>query len=197
MSTRIIVSIGILLAAALAFSVVAVRQFFTPGQSDTPAPLRSSQAESIRLNASDIPNSASPFTFSAEIPQAWQAEAIPALEALSLYDHALPGNTSLEKSQIFIRYFTANNFLTLSTVNILSRTSLTVSGRPAIRYEIEKKPNVPNFPNQPRWRNERHIVTDIRVSDRNPAVFYVIAKRPDLEPEVYEHFLKTLVVNAR
>lgn len=150
---------------------------------------------SVLIRAQDIPGAASEFTFAAEIPQAWKAEAIAGVEAVSLYDPALPGNNSLEKSQIFIRHFTASDFLTLSTVTIHSRTTLTVAGRPAVRYDIAKKQNVADFQSQPKWRSERHIVTDIRVFAHDPSVFYVIAKQPDLEPEIYEQFLNTFTVS--
>lgn len=154
-----------------------------------------SDSSTTLIRAQDIPGAVSQFTFTAEMPQTWRAEAIATLPAISLYDPTLPGSDSLEKSQIFIRYFTANDFLTLSTVTIHSRTPRTIAGRPAVRYDITKQPSVANFPNQPLWRNRRHIVTDIRVSDGNPSVFYVIAKRPDLAPEIYEKFLNTLTVN--
>ena len=149
-------------------------------------------AATTTLHSRDIKNVPSPFAFSASIPRTWQAEAIADIAAISLYDPAAPGASNLEKSQIFLRSFTANDFLTLSTVTILSRVSLEIQGRPAVRYVIEKKPTVANFPAQPSWRSGRHEVTDIRTTDANPAVFYVIAKRPDLPDAVFQHFLDTL-----
>jgi len=55
---------------------------------------------------------------------------------------------------------------------------------------------VANFAGQPSWRSEEHIVTDIRVSDANPSVFYVIAKRPDLDMNTYQLFLDEFEVVA-
>lgn len=161
------------------------------GLSTVPDPLPST---SVPFRAQDIPQAAPEFIFTAQIPQTWQTEAIDSVQAISLYDPTLSGNNSLEKSQIFIRFFTAADFLTLSTVTIHSRTPLTVAGRPAVRYDIAKKPNVADFPHQPSWRNERHEVTDVRVSNENPSVFYVIAKRPDLKPQIYESFLNSINV---
>lgn len=168
----------------------------TLSTSPTTTGTQTSDSSSPLIRAQDIPGAASQFTFAAEMPQRWQAEAIAGIEAISLYDPTLPGNDNLEKSQIFIRHFTANDFLTLASVTIHARTPRTIAGRPAVRYDITKKPSVANFPNQPLWRNQRHIVTDIRVSDSNPSVFYVIAKRPNLAPGIYEHFLNTLTVNG-
>ena len=146
--------------------------------------------------ARNVAGAAKNFIFAVKIPVGWQAEAVPEIDAINFYDPASEDNTSLEQSQIFIRNFRANSFLTLATVTIHSRENLTINNRPAVRYDIEKKPGVPNFPNQPSWRNRRHIVTDIRVSDKNPSVFYVIAKRPELDQKIYQQFLKDLAVDA-
>lgn len=151
------------------------------------------QISSYRRFRSREASAVSPaFDFSAEIPIGWEVEAVPAIEALNIYDPTAQGATHLEQSKIFIRYFRADKFLTLSTVSILKRETQIVIGRPAVNYLIEKKSGVPNFPHQPSWRNTRHRVTDIRVSDASPSVFYVFAKRPDLSDEEFERFLQSL-----
>lgn len=154
----------------------------------------SEQVKTIR--AQDIAGVAAAFIFSAEIPSNWQVEAIAATEAINFYDSGAAGTTNLEKSQIFIRSFKANSFLTLGTVTIHAREDTTLNGRPAVRYDIEKKPAVAQFSGQPSWRSERHIVTDVRVSDANPSVFYVIGKRPDLDETVYRSFLQSFNVRS-
>ncbi len=132
------------------------------------------------------------YKFDGSIPNSWAIEYIPTLESINIYDTKLTG-TNLEKSQIFIRYFNANKFLTLNTVNILSQESLTLQSRDAIRYEIQKKSGIPNFPGQPTWRNERHSVTDIRHSVSNPSYFYVFAKNPNLPESDFNNFISSLV----
>lgn len=146
------------------------------------------------LHAQDIPGVDPAFTFSATLPPNWQAEAVPASQAITIFDPSLGDKNNLEKSQIFIRYFKANEFLTLSNVTILERTPVAINGQAAVRYRIEKKPNTATFNHQPSWRNQQHTVTDIRVSDDNPAIFYVIAQRPDLPDETYQVFLNSLQV---
>ncbi len=148
------------------------------------------------IKASDIAAVPSQFNYRAEVPSSWQVEIVKEAETINIYDPAASGDSNLDKSQIFIRYFKANDFLTLNTVDILSRESLTIAGRPAIRYVIQKKTSVPNFANQPEWRNEKHTVTDIRVSDTNPSLFYVVAKRPDLQDEIYQHFFDSIKLNS-
>ena len=148
------------------------------------------------IRASSISGAEAAYRFSAEIPEGWQAEAEPTSQSLIFYDPNQLGGSNLEKAEIFVRHFSANQFLTLTTVNVLAKEELTVNGRPAVRYRIAKKPAVADFPNQPKWRNEEHIVTDIRVSDANPSVFYVIAKRPSLSDEIYQRFLTGLQVVA-
>lgn len=200
MSARLVIMVSLAIVAALAIAaVVVVRQPDSPALMNAilrPSPKPATDATHKMIPARDVPGAASEFTFSADVPKTWQAEAVAATEAISFYDPTAPGATNLEKSQIFIRHFTASDFLTLSTVTIHSRTPLTLGGRPAVRYDIAKKPSVANFSSQPAWRSGRHIVTDVRVSAPNPSVFYVIAKRPDLADETYEAFLQSLHVNG-
>ncbi|MBI2485254.1 M23 family metallopeptidase [Candidatus Uhrbacteria bacterium] len=130
-----------------------------------------------------------------DLPAGWEVEWVPQLEAWNLF--AMSGEGSArERSQMFIRYFDASDFLTLSTVTIYSAEDLKV-GRgnyTARRYDIEKKPGVPDFPDQPAWRNERHIVTDFR--DREGATrYYVVAAAPGLDPKIYEEVLASVRVS--
>jgi len=160
----------------------------TPLPSPTPDPTRYAASTSIK--------SVSPaFNFGFYIPREWEAEAVKQIESINIYDPRLPGGTNLEKSQIFIRYFRANNFLTLPSVKVLSRKEVTVAEHPAIDYIIEKKPGYPNFPRQPLWRNQKHRVTDVRTSDASQAVFYVFAKHPDLDDILFESILGTLKIS--
>lgn len=142
-----------------------------------------------KIYMSEVTNAASEFNFSVEVPQKWQAEATSSIEALSFFEQ---GSSVLNNSQIFVRHFEANTFLTLTTVNILERQELIINGKPAVRYVIEKKASIANFSNQPSWRNEKHTVTDIRVSDASPSVFLVIAKNPKLDEATYQHFLNSI-----
>lgn len=160
-----------------------------------PSPEFSSQplaSSAKRLHTREIKGSAQAFDFSFETPAQWQAEAIKEIEAINIYDPDDEGLSNLERSQVFIRYFRASDFLTLSTVSILSREKKTVIGRPAVDYMIEKKSGAADFPHQPAWRNRRHRVLDIRASDNNPSVFYVFAKRPELADEKFEEFLDSI-----
>lgn len=144
------------------------------------------------LSSSEIEKLTGPFNFSFKIPSTWQAEAVPEIEAINIYDPNFPAVDNLEKSQIFIRYFKANDFLTLSTVTIFNKTATTTLGQPAVVYDIEKKAGVDNFAFQPTWRNQRHFVTDIKSSAASPAIFYVMAKSPNLSDEIFSHFIYSL-----
>jgi len=168
----------------------------TPAQPLPTSADRDQIPESQTLQAAAIPNVAAAYQFSGTIPATWQAEAIPAIDAINIFDPAAPGDTSLEQSQIFIRTFSANDFLTLDTVTILNQLDLTINGRPAVEYRITREASAAPFPSQPSWRNQEHIVTDVRVADTNPSVFYVIAQRPDLNDDIYQEFLQSLHVIA-
>lgn len=127
-----------------------------------------------------------------EIPSSWEIEVIPELEAVNLYDPTAPGVTRREQSQVFLRHFRANDFLTLSTVTVYGRNATTVAGRPATTYIIEKKSDIPAFTGQPSWRNARHRVTDVRLSDAQPSEFLVIGQRPGLPDAVFDAILASL-----
>lgn len=144
------------------------------------------------VDTANIEGAASAFRFIAQIPGSWEVQVVPEIEALSFFEPSAGGEENLEKSQIFVRYFEASSFLTLSTVDILEQEDLTINTRPAVRYLIQKKSGLADFPSQPQWRNEEHTVTDIRVSDTNPSIFYVVAKRPDLDDQIYQEFLDSI-----
>lgn len=146
------------------------------------------------INVQEIVAVPSEFNYSVEVPAEWEAEAITSIGAINFYLPAAPAKNRLEQSQIFVRFFKANDFLTLKTVNIIEQVKQTIKNRPAVRYVIEKKSTVANFAEQPLWRNQQHVVTDIRLTDSNPSIFYVIAKNPSLDPTIYQHFLDTLIL---
>lgn len=147
------------------------------------------------ITSNEIANLTGPYTFTADIPAHWQVEAVPTVEGINIYDPNSPEPTNLNKSQIFIRYFSADFFLTLNTVEIYSRNEALINDRPAVVYDIEKKSEVALFTGQPFWRNTRHLVTDIRQTDDSPSIFYVIAKRPELNQEIFDNFIQSLKFN--
>ena len=128
------------------------------------------------------------------IPEGWEMEYIPSLQALNLFTLAGKG-TARERSQIFIRYFDASSFLTLSTVDVYSTEDLVVGkgNYEARRYDIEKKADIPDFKDQPSWRNERHSVTDFSGKEGFTR-YYVVAANPELEKEIYEEILASMEI---
>ncbi len=133
------------------------------------------------------------YRFSAEVPSGWRVEYIRETDAINIYDPKRQGASNLERSEIFIRNFKANSFLTLSTVNILEREDTQIGRHQAVRYEIEKKSAVTNFAGQPAWRSLRHRLVDVRFSNENPSVFYVIAGNPESKSDILEGFISSIV----
>lgn len=133
------------------------------------------------------------YRFSGAIPSGWEIASIPEIQAINIYNPSLPGENTLEESQIFIRNFTANNFLTLSTVTITDRKAKEVKEHQAVEYEITKKQGVPNFIGQPSWRNKTHRSIDVRFGANNPSPFYTIAYNPTLERSIYDAFMDSLL----
>ncbi len=183
-STAVILIIGIIVFTLTSSEVV------TNDRSSTPASVpKKSIVNDTRVDFSSL----SPiYRFSAVVPNKWAVEFIKETQALNIYDPNLTANTNLEKSQFFIRYFEANQFSTLSTVTFFQNTPTTSNGRPAVRYEIEKKSGVPVFPNQPLWRSKRHKLIDIRLAETSPSLFYVFAYNPSVPDEVFEKFINSI-----
>jgi len=128
------------------------------------------------------------------LPIDWDVEYIPSLDALNLYRVTGEGSAR-ERSQIFIRYFDANDFLTLSTVDIIEQYDLTVGVEDylARRYVIEKKTGVADFADQPNWRNDRHTVTDFR-AEQGFTRYFVVAANPALDASLYEQVLESMEI---
>lgn len=125
-----------------------------------------------------------------QLPAAWAVEYVPQIQALNLFTLAGVGSAR-ERSQIFIRTFTADRFLTLGTITIQQTQDGQINSSATRRYDIEKKPGVPDFPHQPSWRNLRHIVTDFRANPGR-SIFYVVAQNPSLDDKIYTNFLHRL-----
>jgi len=132
------------------------------------------------------------YRFSATIPSSWNVEHIASIDSINIYDPADSVDSSLEKSQFFIRFFEASSFLTLSTVEIFDQTPGERNGHATVSYDIEKNPGVRNFSSQPTWRSERHLLTDFRYTENSPSLFYVFAYNPSLSPDKFEEFLQSL-----
>ena len=168
----------------------------------SPVSMEGSSSSSAAITSADEPGTVSidfsrvhsTFRFTADIPASWQIEFVPEISAINIYNPTDEGETKREQSQLFIRFFEAHSFLTLPTVKILSREETTVSGHDAVRYAIEKKPAVAPFPHQPSWRNGVHRLVDIRLTPANPSLFYVFAANPSLDPDVFEAFLHSLLL---
>ncbi|MDP3992753.1 MAG: M23 family metallopeptidase [bacterium] len=131
------------------------------------------------------------YQFSAELPEGWVLKYVPASEAVAAFP-PINDNSNLDQAQIFIRHFEANDFQTLSTVNILRRESTKVGTHQAVRYEIEKKAEAANFANQPIWRNQLHDLIDIRYAPSGRTSFFVIARNPAFEKAQFEAFIASL-----
>jgi len=133
------------------------------------------------------------YEFFVDIPRDWEVEYVAGIESINIYDPAVDAESVREKSQIFIRKFRANRFLTLGTVTILEQEKTNIKEHPAVRYEIKKKPGVANFAQQPLWRNEQHKLIDIRHAPTNPSEFYVFTYNPELAEDEFERFIDSLV----
>lgn len=132
------------------------------------------------------------YTFHGSIPDGWREEYLSDIQAINIYDPQASAESSLDQSKIFVRKFRAGDFLTLATVNILEREEIKIQSHSAVRYVIEKKAAVADFPQQPEWRNTKHTVVDIRKNGASPTFFYVFAKAPSLPEETFQAFLNNL-----
>lgn len=133
------------------------------------------------------------FRLTLRAPSDWQAAYNEGSQAIVIYDPALPGEQPLQKAMLFLRYFDANDFQTLSTVTIHERFVRKLADHDAVDYLIEKKSWATNFPSQPDWRNLKHWVTDVREQE-GTSRFYVIAQRPDVDPKLVYYLLESVTL---
>ncbi|MBI4359620.1 MAG: M23 family metallopeptidase [Candidatus Jacksonbacteria bacterium] len=168
-----------------------------PPQPTTSTPTASpdvpSKPPSIIEKEVDFSASDTDYQFKALIPPSYQVEYVAQLESINIYDPAAEGESIRDKSQIFIRKFSANAFLTLNTVDIFSREEKMVGRHKAILYDIQKKQSVADFPDQPKWRNERHQVLDVRHAEINPSIFFVFAYNPALGDAEFQRFINSII----
>ncbi len=133
------------------------------------------------------------FLFSARLTDKFEVEYMPNVRAINIYDPALDGANSREKSQIYVSFFRASRFLTLPTVVITQQDKTNIQGREAILYEITKKESIADFSGQPSWRNFKHKALDIRLTKDSPSYFYSFASAPDLEEKIFKDIIGSLV----
>ena len=135
----------------------------------------------------------SDYQFKAIIPPNYQVEYVNVIESINIYDPQAEGGVPRDQPQIFIRKFSASTFLTLNTVDIFSREERMVGRHEAVLYDIQKKQSVADFPDQPKWRNERHKVLDIRYTEINPSIFFVFAYNPAFGDVEFQRFIDSLI----
>jgi hypothetical protein len=151
------------------------------------------EEEQMPTKRVDFSGNDSVYRFSAVIADEFEVEYVPEIQSINIYDPSLEKESDREKSQIFVRFFEASSFLTLSTVDILNQEETESKGRDVVRYEIAKKSSVLDFPNQPSWRNEQHKLIDIRYRKGSPSFFYVFSYNPEYPEQDFEKFIQSLV----
>ena len=145
------------------------------------------------FDASNEPGGNS-FPISFLIPAGWGVEYVPQIDSLNLFSLTGTG-TARERSQLFIRFFDAEDFLTLNTVTIHSAKSTTIGKEAytAKTYDIEKKSNAQDFPYQPIWRNERHKVTDFRAKEGFTR-YFVVGVNPEADQNLVQSVFDSFFV---
>lgn len=161
-----------------------------------PQTQQEAKEENLPPKAVDFSAVNSELYFSGTIPGRWQIEYIPQTRGINIYDPSLPGEKNIDKSQIYISFFKANKFLTLSTVTITHREEMVVQGRQAILYEITKKPGVSSFARQPAWRSQKHMALDVKLDDHVPTYYYSFAYNPTLAKEEFTNFIQSLTFHS-
>ena len=160
----------------------------TPNSTDSHSPAADLESQKQSVDFGQFNDR---FQFSAELPANWLAKYVTASESIAIYPTEEEAK-DLNNAAIFIRHFQANNFLTLSTVNILNREQTKVGTHSAVKYEIEKKAATALFANQPLWRSARHKLIDIRYNPSGSTTFFVVAFQPSLDRQIFDTFIQSL-----
>lgn len=112
------------------------------------APVQEQQvSEEQEYTAVDFTASDTDYQFKSLVPPNYKLEYVAQIESISIYDQSAEGDAIRDKSQIFIRKFTANTFLTLKTVDILSREEEKFTGyHTGTDFEIYEEELLPEVP---------------------------------------------------
>lgn len=150
----------------------------------------------IGFSTADLPDRDPAFEFTAQMPSTWRVEYVASARAINIYDSRAAGSSSLEKSVVFISYYSAMSFTPSTAVDVKSRTETTIGGRAVLTTVVQKKSGVANFSDQPTWLNLEHQVTDIRTTDASPAIFYSFAQAPSLTTAQFDAFLSSITYTS-
>ena len=160
----------------------------TNPEAQAPAVVESQETKALPSAAPDarvdFSRHNSAYRFSAALPENLSKRYVPEITSIALSDG--------KADQIFIRFFEASDFLTLTTVDIFERQETKIQSHAAVRYEIQKKSGMADFPFQPAWRNGRHKLIDIRYRAASPSYFYVFSYNPEYSQEKFESFVQSL-----
>jgi hypothetical protein len=184
--------IPVLAIAAFSFSGCSEQNLPGSMDEDLTESMEAFIPEAVTGKKFDFASQDSIFRFRAVLPGDLGVEYVPEIESINIYDINSSEDKMIDKSQIFIRYFRASSFLTLNTVDILSRQEASVKGHQAVAYEIRKKEGIADFAFQPFWRNQQHKLIDIRFSSQSPTLFYVFSYNPEMTEEQFNAFIDSL-----
>lgn len=151
-------------------------------------------ADLIDFSTADLPDRDPVFSFNVSIPKTWRAEYVPAAKAINLYDSQVGGNSNLDRSMIFITYYSAETFTAPLNMDIKSQSEATISKLAVKTYIIQKNSDRKKFAGQPAWLDLEHRITDIRTTDAKPTIFYSLAIAPGLSDAQFSTFLASLAM---
>ena len=131
------------------------------------------------------------FDFNVAVLENWAIKVADRGREVNFYDPGIEGEDAIEKSQIFLYEFVANDFQAPDNISVLSRKDEKFGGQETVTYVLSPQEGA-SFPGQPSWREEIHKITNIRLQEENPSRFYVFAKNPDLSEAEFRRFLNSL-----
>jgi hypothetical protein len=131
------------------------------------------------------------FAFNVAVPEDWVIRVINGGDEVNFYNPGVEGENTIEKSQIFLYEFVANDFQAPDNISVLSRKDEEFAEQPAVTYVLSPQEGA-SFPGQPSWRKEIHKITNIRLQEENPSRFYAFAKSPDLPEAEFQRFLNSI-----
>lgn len=146
----------------------------------------------IDFSIADLPDRDPAFSFNVSIPKTWRAEYVPAAKAINLYDSQAGGKSNLERSMIFITYYSAEEFTAPLNMDIKSQSEATINKLATKTYIVQKNSDRKKIVGQPAWLDLEHRITDIRTTDAKPTIFYSLAIAPGLSDAQLSTFLASL-----
>lgn len=135
----------------------------------------------VVFSTADLPERDPHFEFMATIPSGWVAEYLADGPAINLYNPSAAGQTTLEKSKIYVTYTIRSDSLS---------SDRTIANHPA---QVTATVNIDATEKYiPAWMSKVTQITQVQTNDTAPYTVIQFYQAPDLPDSTFDGFVSSL-----